>query len=211
MSLGLDLQGNTFWEFRDTLSSHKHRMRRIVEYPASTQYSEIRVSPQWHQWLRHTRNDPPSLTEQSQDLIRQRNLKRLAAEADARWAAKQSVLDAPRRRQPLLEMIDDPGDSVQSGEAKGHIGVQTTFYSGGFEGTTGATSTTRSNEGVARERPRVLKEAGAQPPASKTQNETSRVKDMKEERNAWKQTRGGPSEEWQPEAWGGTVTPRGMP
>jgi NADH:ubiquinone oxidoreductase subunit len=94
---GLDLEGNTYWEFRDTLFSQQGRLRRIVQYPPSLHYSDVtsKISPSWHQWLRHTRPDPPSLTEQSQDLVRQRNLKILAAQADERWNAKKSYLDAP--------------------------------------------------------------------------------------------------------------------
>ena len=85
-------------------------MRRIVEYPRSTHYSDVKFSPQWHQWLRHTRSDPPSLTEQSQDLVRQEQLKILAARADARWAAKPSYLDGPERQQALpATAIKDPG------------------------------------------------------------------------------------------------------
>jgi hypothetical protein len=70
-------------------------MRRIVQYPPATHYSDLNISPQWHQWLRHTRREPPSIAEQSQDLIRQENLKVLSAQADARWAAKPSFLDKP--------------------------------------------------------------------------------------------------------------------
>ena len=101
---GLDLQGNTYWEFRDTLNPG--RMRRIVQYPPSTQYSEVtsKITPAWHQWLRHIRESPPSLTEQAQDLTRQAQLKVLAAQADARWNAKESFLDSPKaqQQQPML-------------------------------------------------------------------------------------------------------------
>ncbi|RKF71323.1 hypothetical protein GcC1_102003 [Golovinomyces cichoracearum] len=90
---GLDLHGNTFWEFRDTLSSHQHRMRRLVKYSQSVHHSDIQISPQWHQWLRHARADPPSLAEQSQDALRQEQLKFLAAAADARWESKSKLLD----------------------------------------------------------------------------------------------------------------------
>ena len=51
---------------------------------------------QWHQWLRHTRHDPPSIAEQQLDVQRQSQLKHLAKLADERWAAKPSFLDLPR-------------------------------------------------------------------------------------------------------------------
>jgi NADH dehydrogenase [ubiquinone] 1 alpha subcomplex assembly factor 2 len=91
---GQDLHGNTFWEFRDSLSAQQQRMRRIVQYRSLAFHSDVEVSPQWHQWLRHTRRHPPSLDEQARDVARQQELKVLAAQADARWVAKRSVLDA---------------------------------------------------------------------------------------------------------------------
>ncbi|OTA60836.1 hypothetical protein K449DRAFT_396119 [Hypoxylon sp. EC38] len=99
--VGLDLQGNTYWEFRltrgDPNTSPDSRFRRIVKYPRSTHYSEVTVSPQWHQWLRYQRSTPPTLEEQASDVARQERIKLLAAEADARWEAKPSLLDAPGR------------------------------------------------------------------------------------------------------------------
>jgi NADH dehydrogenase [ubiquinone] 1 alpha subcomplex assembly factor 2 len=56
---------------------------------------------QWHQWLRYVRQDPPSLEEQQQDLIRQAQIKELARLADERWASKPSFLDKPNTRQTL--------------------------------------------------------------------------------------------------------------
>lgn len=48
------------------------------------------------QWLRHTRADPPTIAEQQLDQLRQVQLKRLAAEADRRWAEKDSFLQSPK-------------------------------------------------------------------------------------------------------------------
>ncbi|KAK0101359.1 hypothetical protein ONS95_006533 [Cadophora gregata] len=182
--VGHDLQGNSFWEFHDALSTDKHRMRRKVQYPRSTHYSEIKISPQWHQWLRHTRRDPPSLIEQSQDLIRQRNLKILAAQADARWAAKPSFLDAPARSQPepALE-VKDPGGA---GDVASRLGEQTN----GAKREGESLDNTRNPDGV---RHRF--------------NEEPEQEESKKE-DPWKNARGGPSEEWQPQAWTGNIAAR---
>ncbi|OWP06012.1 hypothetical protein B2J93_1769 [Marssonina coronariae] len=200
--VGLDLQGNTFWEFRDTLSSHKYRMRRIVECPAATHYSEVKISPQWHQWLRHTRRDPPSLTEQSQDLVRQRQLKILAAQADARWAAKPSFLDTPERSQPLPALeVKDPGgyDSVQ------HRSEAVGVPDGGKE-----INAEIGEGGIEMQAPNGISHPfGKTSPQEKQRRgeEHAPRKEIKED--PWKNARGGPSEEWQPETWGGSVTARG--
>ncbi|POR34042.1 Uncharacterized protein TPAR_05708 [Tolypocladium paradoxum] len=98
---GHDLDGNTYWEFRltrgadDGAASHPERWRRIVNYPRSTHLSDVTVGPLWHQWLRHTRPDAPSLAEQQGDVLRQERVKYLAAQADARWEAKPRVMEDP--------------------------------------------------------------------------------------------------------------------
>ena len=74
----------------------------------------------WHQWLRYTREDPPSLAEQQGDVTRQERMKHLAAEADARWEAKPRVMEdaAPS---PQLEQANASAaqpDSTQPNEGK---------------------------------------------------------------------------------------------
>jgi len=39
---GFDLQGNTFWEFKDAL--HALRNRRIAKYSRSTHYGDVQIS-----------------------------------------------------------------------------------------------------------------------------------------------------------------------
>jgi len=210
--VGLDLQGNTFWEFRDTLSSHKHRMRRIVQYPSSTHYSEIKISPQWHQWLRHTRSNPPSLTEQSQDVIRQQNLKVLAAEADARWAAKPSLLDSPgqARGQPLPAMeVNDPGGYATSTEPENRIGVRSAI-GGAPEDVVQRTGIPVEDEGKEGHKRKMQVPDGIRHRFNEKvrQEKSSKTGGKKEKEDPWKQSRGGPSEDWQPEPWSGNLAAR---
>jgi NADH dehydrogenase [ubiquinone] 1 alpha subcomplex assembly factor 2 len=40
--VGFDLEGNTFWEFKDAL--HALRNRRIAKYHRSTHYGDVNVS-----------------------------------------------------------------------------------------------------------------------------------------------------------------------
>ncbi|KAI9735706.1 MAG: hypothetical protein M1818_006314 [Claussenomyces sp. TS43310] len=194
--VGLDLQGNTFWEFRDTLSSKQGRMRRIVHYPSTVYYSDVpgKISPAWHQWLRHTRQEPPSLTEQSQDLVRQANLKVLAAEADARWAAKPSYLDAPgkERGQPVPAIgVMDPGEHSKSSiasKSENNPGVRGPI-NGGLNEPIIETSTTLEDTAS-----QTFRRKGSE------QEQTRRQKKEYKE-DPWKKARGGPSEEWRPQAW----------
>lgn len=104
-------------------------MRRIVQYPPATQYSEVtsKITPAWHQWLRHIRESPPSLTEQAQDLTRQSHLKVLAAQADARWNAKESFLDSPKmaQAQPMLGKGMDSSRAQPVGHEETLVGTAT--------------------------------------------------------------------------------------
>ena len=205
LSLGLDLQGNTFWEFRDTLSSHTNRMRRIVQYPASTHYSDIKISPQWHQWLRHTRSDPPSLTEQSQDVLRQQNLKVLAAEADARWAAKPSFLDYPgqARGQPLPSLeIKDPGCRAALTGLENKAGVITAIGDEQDDGTKGRSISAGSEE-KGEQQNKMQVPDGIRHRFVERHGQETRSKEgpQKDKEDPWKQARGG--EKWQPAAWDG--------
>ena len=109
----MDLAGNKYWFFRPTLSA---RPRRIMQNNPRIPYSDINIPPQWHQWLRYTRPEPPSLLELQHDVQRQANLKRLARAADERWAAKPSVLDKPRR--------DNQELAIGDGDIKGTVGQQ---------------------------------------------------------------------------------------
>ena len=94
---GQDLYGNTFWEFRDALNHD--RWRRMVKGRSRAtlaSLSDVHLSPQWHQWLRHTRNDAPSMQEQAADVQRQATLKVNAQLADERWAAKAKYIEKPK-------------------------------------------------------------------------------------------------------------------
>ena len=205
LSPGLDLNGNTFWEFRDSLSSHKHRMRRIVQYSSSTHYSEIKISPQWHQWLRHTRPYPPSLTEQSQDVIRQQNLKLLAAEADARWAAKPSFLDSPGqpRGQPLPALQGtDAGRNFESEDRDG----ARKFANSKTESIVREMDNSTNNKGAMAQKEEMHLPDGTRDQSKErsVQDKTPYAGNMKDKPDPWKQARGN-HKSWQPAAWDGSL------
>ena len=73
-------------------------MRLLFEWPVRTWLTS--ATAQWHQWLRHVRQNPPSTEEQQQDLVRQAQIKHLARLADERWDSKPSYLDKPETHQP---------------------------------------------------------------------------------------------------------------
>lgn len=84
--IGYDLHGNTYWEF--SIDGNLQRLRRKMEpyqeYMFQVDYFST-VPPQWLQWLRRTRFDPPSLDELLADNARQQNMKTLARQADEKW------------------------------------------------------------------------------------------------------------------------------
>ncbi|KAI9372907.1 hypothetical protein BJX61DRAFT_414444 [Aspergillus egyptiacus] len=91
--VGHDLAGNTYWEFKDTLNSA--RFRRIVKPKPRTHYADVEVSPQWHQWLRYVRPEPPSIQEQQADVQRRERILMLAEMQRKRWETEQARLDTP--------------------------------------------------------------------------------------------------------------------
>ncbi|KAK2605473.1 hypothetical protein N8I77_008307 [Diaporthe amygdali] len=175
--IGLDLQGNTYWEFRDLRGDPgdpRTRWRRIVQYPRGTHYGEVKVPPQWHQWLRHTREAPPSIQEQHAEVRRQHQMKYLAAEADARWAAKPSLLEADGA---------GAGAPGQPGAGQPVPALESLGARAGGEGAPGGEETRRDAV------------------ASGEEQQNAAARDA-ERKDPWKQSRrGGPSEDWQPQAW----------
>lgn len=122
---GMDLTGNTFWEFRERLNAS--RPRRIMAYKGGHTFqnyqnfkidrmllfpqtlpmisfqrasvhlnTDSRIIAQWHQWLRNTRDDPPTLPELESEVQRQVQMVQRAKIADARWANKPSLLQQPQ-------------------------------------------------------------------------------------------------------------------
>ncbi|CAK7199053.1 hypothetical protein SEUCBS139899_001721 [Sporothrix eucalyptigena] len=142
---GRDLDGNTYWEFNDLRHNQSAamanarpgegiRMRRIVKYPRGTHPGAVMVSPQWHQWLRHVRQDAPTLEEQQREVVRQEQMRVLAARADARWAnakrvegpidaAEELLLGAQAQTQtsttnqaPAARTVEAPGAAAPAAE-----------------------------------------------------------------------------------------------
>jgi NADH dehydrogenase [ubiquinone] 1 alpha subcomplex assembly factor 2 len=149
------------------------RWRRIVKYPRSVHYADVKVSPLWHQWLRHTRRDPPSLDEQTQDVVRQERTKLLAAQADARWEAKPRVMETPpqERDRPL------PALNKSSATQPQHI--------------PDALSESTTHE----------KHVGRKPSRMQEIANSDREKDSNQSAaDPWERARR-PSETWQPDAW----------
>ncbi|KAI0998906.1 hypothetical protein K3495_g9292 [Podosphaera aphanis] len=201
--VGLDLQGNTFWEFRDSLSSPLNRMRRIVKFSQPTiHYSEVQISPQWHQWLRHTRTNPPCLAEQSQDILRQEQLKILAAAADARWTTESGKHSLASPVQDMSSCLPLKGDdtNISSSNAKGIDSFQVATLCTGVESTSVGTTTTTS--------PRMseLSNYGSDQVTSPHSRSDSTKKT--EQKDSWKPASRRTSEEWKPQTWDGNLTNR---
>jgi len=182
--VGADLSGNTFWEFKDALNAN--RLRRIVQYSNEAHYADVKISPQWHQWLRHTRPEAPTIQEQRSEVIRQVQMRQLAAEADARWNSMPSFLDSPDKQQPTpaIGVKDDAGYMHHNQtEPTENEGVRSAV---GDEGEVQA-----STEGKTKDEGRFK----------------GKAKDK--DANPWKQpSRKGPGEEWQPETWSPGVAQR---
>lgn len=63
--IGKDELGNSYYEAKDTKDSYDGRKRRYVVYNGYAEASK--VSPDWHGWLHHTFDQPPTV----EPLVRQ--------------------------------------------------------------------------------------------------------------------------------------------
>ncbi|CCE78875.1 Piso0_000909 [Millerozyma farinosa CBS 7064] len=103
--VGYDLYGNTYWEF--TLDGNMSRLRRKLEPYQSMLFKSDYVQtipPQWLQWLRRTREEPPTLHELVDDQRRQQRMKILSEQADARWYNEKLRLEQEEKRKLEAEL-----------------------------------------------------------------------------------------------------------
>ena len=124
--IGFDLEGNTFWEFKNY--NVPGRMRRLVELRRSIPYVDYKmprkyfmrtvtipdktlrlesyhfIIAQWNQWLRSVRDHPPTLNELMAEEYRLATLGERIKAADARWRS------IPLKEKPvshLHKMLED--------------------------------------------------------------------------------------------------------
>lgn len=136
------------------------------------------------QWLRHTRFEPPSLAEQQADIYRQQQMKTLAAQADARWAAKPSFLDAPDKQQPA--------QMLQSRDP--NAGIRPTVVGQDVQDAAQPPRIVNEVEHVIEE-----PEQSDDAPALRTRKLRS---EPKAKDSPWKQQpKGNPGDGWQPDSW----------
>jgi NADH dehydrogenase [ubiquinone] 1 alpha subcomplex assembly factor 2 len=142
-------------------------------------------------------------------------LKVLAAEADARWAAKPSFLDSPEqeRGQPLPALeVKDPGGHATSTEAENRASVRSTVGGGPKDAAQRIGIAAPETEGKEEHNgkmqvPDGIRHHFVQRPV---QGKSTNPEEKKAKEDPWKQARGGPSEEWQPAAcryWQRTPSP----
>ena len=150
----------------------------------------MEYAAQWHQWLRHTREEAPTIQEQQYDISRQAMMKQLAARADDRWKSVPSFLDSPARQQPQPAIgVKDPGGYAQQTEPESH------------EGVTSGVEDPQKVQAVSE---------GADTKEVDEGRFKGRTREREREEAPWakQQPRGAPSETWQPQEWSPGVARR---
>lgn len=103
--VGYDLHGNTYWEF--SVDGNMQRLRRKME-PYKQQLFKAdyfsTIPPQWLQWLRRTRFDPPTLEDLINDQVRQQKIKILAQHADEKWRMEKMRLEQEQQQKLEAEL-----------------------------------------------------------------------------------------------------------
>lgn len=150
--------------------------------------------------------------------MRQERLKVLAKQADARWAAKPSVLDAPGKERGLplpamqaqaqAQAAESTGSGPRTTEALANkAGTRTVLREGSGTqeqavGTVGEVVEEQKGEGAAK---KMQVPDGIRHQFNERPGQRKRKDIIEPKADPWKQARGGPSEEWQPKAWDGTI------
>lgn len=162
-------------------------MRRIVKSRGRVHHGDVQISPQWHQWLRQTRYDAPTIQEQYTDLERQQQLKHNARLADERWEAKAKYIEKPKEipRGTTAWFSDQPGAQQTSEQESARapniiegLGIHSAVTSPGQESQRNETDGSKESKHVKPE----------DDPWGK-------------ERQRQKQTGSNPGAGWQPESW----------
>ncbi|CDK25533.1 unnamed protein product [Kuraishia capsulata CBS 1993] len=92
--VGYDLSGNTYWEF--TMDRNFQNLRRKIQPHHRKEFTVDyykNIPPQWHQWLRFVRNNPPTIQELLADKHRQEAIKELAKRSDEKWEMEKLQLE----------------------------------------------------------------------------------------------------------------------
>lgn len=126
--IGYDLHGNTYWEF--TIDGNMQRLRRKLEPYRQELFKAdyfLTVPPQWLQWLRRTRNVPPTLDELMADQYRQHRIKALAQQADEKWHLEKLRLEEEHQKTLQAELArvnggPSNGDKKRDGALEGKSG-----------------------------------------------------------------------------------------
>ena len=139
--------------------------------------------------------------------MRQENLKILAAQADARWAAKRSVLDAMEERGRHSAALEGkvPVEYAEVAEAQNQHGVMSSIDVGLKDRVPGESSDAGAESAGQMQAPDGIRHQFVR---GFGHDKSTLEKGKKEKQDPWKQARGGPSETWQPESWGSIATPR---
>lgn len=120
--IGYDLHGNTYWEF--TIDGNMQRLRRKLE-PYRQQLFKadyfLTVPPQWLQWLRRTRNVPPTLDELMADQYRQQRIRALAQQADEKWHLEKLRLEEEHLKSLAAELARAKRDPSAGLEKDGDV------------------------------------------------------------------------------------------
>ncbi|KAI5805681.1 hypothetical protein EDC01DRAFT_725270 [Geopyxis carbonaria] len=119
--LGVDLANNTYWE--TTLPGA--RPRRSVEFATKgrdwVDYAGA-VPVQWHQWLRATRAEPPSVQELVADVRRREGVRELARRSEERWRKSVGAGEAEAGEKGRVRVLG-AGGSPGYGRRAGGDGV----------------------------------------------------------------------------------------
>ncbi|EIE87510.1 hypothetical protein G6F46_000563 [Rhizopus delemar] len=105
--VGYDLAGNEYWDCPNPLGG---RMKRWVQMKETenndaTIFNQNLLPVQWQAWLRHTRQQPPSIVELVQEEKRREIVLQRAKALDEEWEQRKLQIEEERERERVLEEV----------------------------------------------------------------------------------------------------------
>jgi NADH:ubiquinone oxidoreductase subunit len=93
--IGKDELGNSYYEAKDTSDSYDGRKRRYVVYNGYAEASK--VSPDWHGWLHHTFEEPPTVEPLKRQAWERDHIPNLTGNVNA-WRPQGSIARSGERQ-----------------------------------------------------------------------------------------------------------------
>ncbi|KAF7729839.1 hypothetical protein EC973_003573 [Apophysomyces ossiformis] len=121
--VGIDLDGNEYWEMPNPLGGREKRWVEMREEPDYANFRQDQIPVQWQSWLRHTRFEAPTIQDLIADERRKALIQERAHRLDIEWQQRKLELAQQKVQQEMPQLAevkdDDEGKQPKTSQPKG--------------------------------------------------------------------------------------------